>query len=189
VSKTMTQVDWISDMEGPLTPKKRGNAAGVSAIEVLIVVTMICIVAGFVSFKLIRRSNASQRQGIAVDFAKHLQTARLDSMRRQVKGVDQMAQVKVFNRKSYSIAIDADGDNQLDIPLVMNLPAEQGIEMNGPFPKTYLFDGFGQTVDSLNHRISPEPVTVSNSAGASAIKFSEVGDVIVVPAVKLTAKK
>lgn len=171
------------------THKKLGNAAGVSAIEVLIVVAMVCIVAGFVSFKLISGNNASQRQSTAVDFANHLQKARLDSIRRQVKDLDQMAQVKVFNRKSYSVAIDADGDNQLDIPLVMNLPAEQGIEMNGPFPKTFVFDGFGQTVDSLNRPISPEPVTVSNSAGASAIKFSQTGDVIVVPAVKLTAKK
>jgi hypothetical protein len=100
-----------------------------------------------------------------------------------------MAQVKIFNRKSYSLAIDADGDNQLDIPLVMNLPAEQGIEMNGPFPKTFIFDGLGQTVDSLSHRVTPEPITVSNSAGTSAIKFSETGDVIVVPAVKLAANK
>lgn len=163
--------------------------AGVSAVEILIVIAMLCIVGGFVVLKLIRGNNASSRQTTAVDFANHLQKARLDSMRRQVKEIDQMAQVKVFNRKSYSMAIDADGDNQLDIPLVMNLPAEQGIEMNGPFPKTFIFDGFGRTVDSLNRPVTPEPVTVSNSAGASAIKFSETGDVIVVAALKLTAKK
>lgn len=176
-------------MNAPFTHKQRIDMAGVSAIEVLILIAMLCIVGGFLALKLIRGNDATQRQSTAVDFANHLQKARLDSMRRQVKDIDQMAQVKVFNRKSYSMAIDADGDNQLDIPLVMNLPAEQGIEMNGPFPKTFIFDGFGQTVDSLNHPVSPEPVTLSNSAGASAIKFSETGDVIVVPAVKLTAKK
>jgi type II secretory pathway pseudopilin PulG len=176
-------------MDAPLTYKKFSNAAGVSAIEILIVVAMVCIVAGFVCLKLIQGNRTAYRQTTAVDFANYLQKARLDSMRRQVKEISQMAQVKVFNRKSYSIAIDADGDGQLDVPLVMNLPGEQGIEMNGPFPKTFIFDGVAQTVDSLNRRVSPEPVTLSNSAGASAVKFSETGDVIVVPALKPTATK
>lgn len=176
-------------MNAPLTNKTFSNTAGVTALEVLIVAAMACIVVGFVCLKLIRGNDASSRQSTAVDFANHLQKARLDSMRRQVKDIGQMAQVKVFNRKSYSMAIDADGDNQLDIPLVMNLPAEQGIEMNGPFPKTFIFDGVGQTVDSLNQPVIPAPVTLSNSAGSSAVKFSETGAVIVVPAVKLTAAK
>jgi len=175
-------------MNAPFT-HKQSDMSGVSAVEILIVIAMLCIVGGFLAMKLIRGNEATNRQSTAVDFANHLQKARLDSMRRQVKDLNQMAQVKVFNRKSYSLAIDADGDNQLDIPLVMNLPAEQGIEMNGPFPKTFIFDGLGQTVDSLSHRVTPEPITVSNSAGTSAIKFSETGDVIVVPAVKHGAKK
>ena len=176
-------------MNAPFTHKQSTDMAGVSAVEILIVIAMLCIVGGFLAMKLIRGNDATNRQSTAVDFANHLQKARLDSMRRQVKDIDQMAQVKVFNRKSYSIAIDADGDNQLDVPLVMNLPAEQGIEMNGPFPKAFIFDGLGQTVDSLSHPVTPEPITVSNSAGTSAIKFSETGDVIVVPAVKLTSNK
>jgi type II secretory pathway pseudopilin PulG len=171
------------------TPKKFSNASGVSAIEVVIVLAMLGIVVGFACLKLIHENNASNRQTTAVDFANHLQKARLDSIRRQVKDISQMAQVKVFNRKSYSMAIDGDGDNQLDVPLVMNLPADQGIELNGPFQKTFIFDGFGQTVDSQNQRVIPEPVTLSNSAGASAVKFSETGEVIVVPAVKLLAAK
>lgn len=176
-------------MYGPPTPTKFISASGVSAVEVLIVVAMLGIVAGFACLKLIRGNNATNRQSTAVDFANHLHKARLDSMRRQVKDISQMAQVKVFNRKSYSMAIDGDGDNQLDVPLVMNLPAEQGIEMNGPFPKTFIFDGLGQTIDSQNQRVTPEPVTLSNSAGASAVKFSETGEVIVVPTVKLRAAK
>lgn len=176
-------------MNEPLTQQRLNDAAGLSAIEVLIVLAMVCVIAGFVCFKLIQGNRTTYRQSTAVDFANFLQKARLDSMRRQVDDINQMAQVKVFNRRSYSIAIDADGDGQLDIPLVMNLPAEQGIEMNGPFPKTYIFDGLGQTVDPLNRRISPQPVTLSNSSGASAVKFSETGDVTVVPAVKLMAAK
>jgi type II secretory pathway pseudopilin PulG len=176
-------------MDAPLTQTRFSNAAGISAIEVLIVIAMVCIVVGFACLKLVQGNRSTSRQSTAVDFANYLQKARLDSMRRQVNDLSQMAQVKVFNRKAYSIAIDADGDSQLDIPLVMNLPAEQDIEMKGPFPKTFIFDGQGQTVDSLNHRVLPEPVTISNGSGASAVKFSETGEVIVVAALKPAATK
>lgn len=157
--------------------------------ELLLVFAMISVVAGFVLVNYAQGKDTVVRTKTATDLANYLQKARLDSMRRRVNDFNQMAQVKVFNRRSYSISIDADGDGQLDIPLVMNLPAEQGIEMDGPFPKTYIFDGLGQTVDSLSHRISPNTVTVSNSSGASAIKFSETGEVVVVPALKPAATK
>jgi hypothetical protein len=160
------------------------NAPGFSVIELLLVIAMVSVIAGFLMVSWVRGDRAADRANTAVEIANCLQKARLDSMRRQVRDINQMAQVKVFNRRSYSIAIDADGDGQLDIPLVMNLPAEQGVEMNGPFPKTFIFDGLGQPVDSLNRRISPELVTVSNSSGVSAVKFSETGEVIVVPAIK-----
>jgi type II secretory pathway pseudopilin PulG len=170
-------------------PLRKANRRGFSAFEILIGAAIILVIAGFILVKLVQGNRTTSRQSTAVDFANYLQKARLDSMRRQVTDLNQMAQVKVFNRKAYSIAIDADGDGQLDIPLVMNLPAEQGIEMNGPFPKTFIFDGQGQTVDSLNHRVAPDPVTLSNGSGASAVKFSETGEIIVVPALKPAATK
>ena len=160
------------------------NARGFSVTDLLLVSAMVLVIAGFAVVSLVRGNRTGNRSNTAAEIAGYLQKARLDSMRRKATDVSQMAQVKVFNRRSYSIAIDADKDGQLDIPLVMNLPADQGIEMNGPFPKTFIFDGLGQTVDSLNHRISPQPVTLSDSSGASAIEFSETGDAIVVPAVK-----
>jgi hypothetical protein len=61
--------------------------------------------------------------------------------------------------------------------------------MNGPFPKNYIFNWQGQTVDSQNNRVEPQPLTVGSSSGASAIKFLEDGKVVVVPAVKLTASR
>jgi hypothetical protein len=176
-------------MSLPPTANKLRDTAGVSTFELMIVVAMMCVIAGFIFLKLIRGNQVNDRQQAAVTFANYLQKARLDSMRRQVTDINQMAQVRVFDRRSFSIAIDADGDNQLDIPLVMNQPPEQGIEINGPFPKAFIFNGQGRTVDSLNNSASPEPITLSNSAGSSAVKFSETGEVIVVPAVKLTAAK
>jgi hypothetical protein len=147
---------------------------------------MLCVIVGFAVFNLIKGNQNNSRQNITIDFANHLQKARLDSMRRQAKDINEMAQVKVFNRKSYSIAVDGDGDGQLDVPLVMNLPSEQDVGINGPFPKTFIFDGFGQPVDQSNRRASPQQVIFSNSSGASAVRFSETGEVTVAPAVKLT---
>lgn len=170
-------------------PLKNSHPRGFSLLELLIVVAMISVISGFAVLNYVQGSRAVSRTNAAVELANHLQKARNDSMRRRPKDVDQMAQVKVFNRRFYSVAVDGDGDGYLDIPLVMSFPEEQGVEIKGPFPKTFIFDSLGQTVDSQNQRISAHPVTVSNSSGASAITFSETGKVIVVPAVKVTAAK
>ena len=162
---------------------------GVSATELLLVVAMISVVAGFVVMSLVRGRRTGDRTRTAVELANYLNKARFDSMRRGARDVNQMAQVKVFNRRFYSIAIDGDNDGQLDIPLVMTLPEDQGVGINGPFPKTYIFDELGQTVDAQNSRVTPPPMTVGNGSGASAIKFGDDGKITVVPALKATAAR
>lgn len=164
------------------------NARGFSVPELLLVMAMIAVIAGFAVVSLVRGNRTADRTNTAVELANYLQKARLDSMRRSAKDINQMAQVKIFNRRFYSLAIDGDNDGYLDVPLVMSLPEQPGVEINGPFPKTYIFDWQGQTVDSQNHRLAPAPMTIGNSSGASAIKFSDDGTITVVPAVKLTAR-
>jgi prepilin-type N-terminal cleavage/methylation domain-containing protein len=163
--------------------------SGFSVTELLLVLAMISVVAGFVVVSLVRGNRAAARTNTAVEIAGYLQKARTDSMRRNAKDPGQMAQVKIFNRKFYSLVIDGDGDGNLDIPLVKSLPDQPGIEINGPFPKTYIFNWQGQTVDSQNNQVTPQPLTVGNSSGASAIKFSDEGKIVVLPAVKLTASR
>jgi type II secretory pathway pseudopilin PulG len=170
-------------------PPLKQKQSGFSVTELLLVVAMISAVGGFVVLSLVRGNRAAYRTDTAVEIAGYLQKARVDSMRRNPKDLAQMAQVKIFNRKFYSLVIDGDGDGNLDIPLVKSLPEQGGIEINGPFPKTYIFDSQGQTVDSQNNRVTPQPLTVGNGSGASAIKFSDDGKIVVVPAVKLTASK
>ena len=164
------------------------NARGFTVTELLLVVAMILVVGGFFLVSLVRGKRAAYRANTAVEIANYLQKARLDSMRRNTRDVSQMAQVKIFNRRFYSIAVDGDNDGYLDVPLVMSLPEQPGVGFNGPFPKTYIFDGQGQTVDSQNQRVAPAPMTVGDSSGASAIKFSDDGKITVVPAVKSTTK-
>jgi Tfp pilus assembly protein FimT len=167
-------------MDASLTSKP----GGFSVLELAIAAAMVAVIAGFVLVNYVQGHRAIVRTKTATDFASYLQKARLDSMRRHVTDVNQMAQVKVFNRKFYSVAIDADGDGNLDAPLVLTVPAEEDVAITGPFPKLYIFDSRGLTVDSRNYPITPEPITVSNNAGASAIKFSENGNILVVAALK-----
>jgi prepilin-type N-terminal cleavage/methylation domain-containing protein len=166
----------------------KDTARGFSITELLLVMAMISVVGGFALLSVIRGNRAAHRTGTAVEIANYLQKARLDSIRRRAKDVNQMAQVKIFNRKFYSIAIDGDNDGYLDVPLVMTLPEESGVEINGPFPKTFIFDWQGQTVDLQDHRVASAPMTIGNSSGASAIKFSDDGTITVVPAVKLMSQ-
>ena len=175
-------------MKAPLIPKKLKNAAGLSAFELLLVIAIVSVIAGFVVVSLVRGNRAAYRTSTAVEIATSLQKARIDSMRRNARDLNQMAQVKIFNRRFYSIAIDGDADGNLDVPLVKSLPEETEVEINGPFPKTYIFNWQGQTVDSQNNRVAPPSVFVGNSSGASAIKFNDDGKVVVVPGVKPASK-
>jgi len=176
-------------MKAPLTHNQTRNAAGMSTMELLIVAAMIFVVAGFAFFKLVRGSSSEARAGVSNELVTYLERARRDSIRRNAKEFNQMAQVRIFNRRFYSIAIDDDGDGNLDIPLVKNLPEQAGVEINGPFPKTYVFNWQGQTVDAETNPVVPPPLTIGDSSGASAIKFSDDGRIVVLPAVKLTASR
>jgi prepilin-type N-terminal cleavage/methylation domain-containing protein len=165
------------------------NQRGFSATELLLVMAMIAVVVGFAVVSLVRGSRVTYRTTTAVEIAGYLQKARADSMRRNAKDLNQMAQVKIFNRRFYSIAIDGDGDGNLDIPLVKSLPEETGLDINGPFPKNYIFNWQGQTVDLQNNRMSPPPLTVNDHSGTSAITISDDGKIVVVPSAKLAAAK
>jgi len=171
----------------PFLPKQRGNEAGLTKVELLIVVAMISVVIGFAVCKLLRGPAPVGRATVSRDLAGYLEKARSDSMRRNATEVSQMAQVKIFNGKFYSVAIDANGDGQLDIPLVMSFAADQGVEFKGPFPKTFIFDGNGQNVDLDNRPIPFQPLILSDGSGNTAVKMSETGQAVVVPAVKLSA--
>ena len=176
-------------MKAPLTPKKLSSAAGLSAFELVLVIAIVSMIAGFAVFSLLRGNHTAYRTSAAVEIAGYLQKARSDSMRRNARDLNQMAQVKIFNRKFYSIAIDGDGDGNLDVPLVKNLPAQAEVEINGPFPKTYIFNWQGQTVDPQNNRVAPPSIVIGNSSGASAIKFNGDGKVVVVPGVKVLSAR
>ena len=162
---------------------------GFSVTELLLVLAMISVIVGFALVSIVRGNRAAYRTTTAVEIAGYLQKARADSIRRNAKDLNQMAQVKIFNRRFYSIAIDGDGDGNLDVPLVKSLPEQTDVQINGPFPKTYIFNWQGQTVDLRNNPVAPLAIVVGNGSEASAIKFNDDGKVVVVSGVKLASIK
>ncbi len=165
------------------------NSRGFTKLELLIILAMVTVIGGFIFMTLFRGDRVTYRTTTAIEIGNYLQKARADSMRRDAHDSKQMAQVKIFNRRFYSVAFDDDGDGNLDVPLVKSLPEEGGVEIEGPFPKTYIFNWQGVTVDSQNNRVAAPVVVVGNSVGASAIKFSEEGEISVIPAAKFTSAK
>jgi hypothetical protein len=174
-------------MKAPLTQTNFANAAGVTKIELLIVATMVLVIAGFAFFKLRGSSGVEGRTHVSRELAVYLEKARSDSMRRNPTDINEMAQLKIFNGRFYSVAIDANSDGHLDTPLVMTFPAEQGLEFKGPFPRTFIFDGQGRNVDLENHAVPFQPLILSDSSGNTAVKLSETGQAEIVPSVKLSA--
>jgi type II secretory pathway pseudopilin PulG len=171
-------------VNAPLNQNKLKNQAGFTVFEAAIVTAMVAVVLGFVLVSFVRAGRNVDRTSAVMEIANYLQKARFDSMRRNARDVKQMAQVKIFNRRFYSVAIDADNDGNLDVPIVKSLPEQMGVEIEGPFPKTYIFDWLGQTVDQDNHRVPPPLIVVGNSSGANSIRFDNEGKVVVGPAVK-----
>jgi hypothetical protein len=162
---------------------------GILIVELLTLATMCTIVIGFAVMHFVRGNRTNHRTSSSTGLANYLRRARHDSITRKPTDIEQMAQVKVFNGRYYSVAIDANGDGYLDIPLVLTLPIEHKLQIQGPFPKTFIFDRFGHTVDSTKRRVPFEPVILGDDSGATAVKFSEIGEVQVIPAIKLTAAR
>ena len=124
------------------------------------------------------------RSGAAQQFANYLQMARSDSMRRRATDA-QMAQVTILNDNFYEVRLDADGNGVLDAPRVVSL-AEQKLMINGPFPRTFMFDSTGKAVDASRNAINATAVTFGNRSGKSAVTVSDTGKATFV---ELSAKK
>jgi hypothetical protein len=101
-------------MNAPLTLKNPSHA-GLSAFDLLLFIAVVSMIAGFLVFSLVRGNSSTYRTTTAVEIAGYLQKARSDSMRRNATDLNQMSQVKIFNRRFYSIAIDSDSDGNLDV--------------------------------------------------------------------------
>jgi hypothetical protein len=99
-----------------------------------------------------------------------------------------MAQVTVLNESFYSLTVDENGDGVLDAPRVVSLH-EQQLTIDGPYPRTYMFDRTGKAVDSSGNAIQQTVVTFANRSGKSVVKVSDDGQAAPSPSQGDNSKK
>jgi prepilin-type N-terminal cleavage/methylation domain-containing protein len=163
-------------MDAPLTNSRFASTRGFSVLELLIVVSMISVLAGFALMQVAGARRVMARENAARQFAAFLEQARVDSLRRHPMSSGQMGQISLVNSTFYTVAIDADGDNILDPPRVISLPADSGLQFNGPLPRTIYFNWRGRTVDAAGAIAVPNFVTISSSpSNLSKIELTTAG--------------
>lgn len=164
-------------MKAPLPQKNLSNDAGVTVLEVLIVLTMIAVISGFALMRIVRARQIMIRANAAQEFVGYLEKARLDSVRRRpLPTTAEMAQVSIVNANYYSVTIDADGNGTLDAPKVIRLPVNTDLQFNGTFPRTIYFDWRGRTVNSSGTITTASAITISSATyGSTSINLSDAG--------------
>jgi type II secretory pathway pseudopilin PulG len=162
----------------PTSAKKIGSQ-GFSTVELLIVVVIILIVITYTLTTVVRGQKPAARSNAARQLANYLEQARNDSVRRRAATSSQMAQVTILNDKYYSVMLDANGDGALDTPVVINLN-DQRVNLNGPFPRTFMFDLGGKPVDVNANVVHPSPIAVANSSGVTSVRISDAGQPVTV---------
>ena len=147
---------------------------GFATVDFLIVAVIILIVITYAWTAVTQAQRWQAREGAAQQFASFLERARSDSMRRRATDAKQMAQITVLNEKFYSVTIDENGDGALDVPRVINLQ-DQELTIGGPFPRTFMFDRNGKSLDNAGNAASATTVTIGNRSGKSVVKVSDDG--------------
>jgi type II secretory pathway pseudopilin PulG len=167
------------EMKAPLTQKQINGAAGFSLFELLIVVTIVIVVAGFALMQIVRARDVIVRENATRQLATFIEKARLDSLRRHPMNSPQMAQISLLNATSYTVTTDANYDGTLDVPRMLRLPPGSNLQFNPPFPRTIYFNWRGRTVDAAGAIAVPSFVTISSSpSNSSRIDLTTAGQPI-----------
>ena len=153
---------------------KSSLTAGFATVDFLIVAVIILIMVTYVSSAIMQAHRWQAREGAAQQFANYLERARSDSMRRRATDSQQMAEVTILNGNFYSVRTDENGDGVLDAPRVISLQ-EQQLTIDGPFPRTFMFDRSGNYVDSSGNALKGTYVTFANRSGKSVVQVSDNG--------------
>ena len=82
-----------------------------------------------------------------------------------------MAQITVVDAHAYNVSLDANGDGTLDPPVFVDLK-EQNLKLDGPFPRMYLFDAQGRTVDPARNPVPSASIMLFDGSGKSIINVN-----------------
>lgn len=150
------------------------SSKGVSMLDLLIVMMLAGTVMSFMMAGLGQAQKPLVLTNAAQQFSSYVQQARSDSKKLHATTAPQMAQVTILNDRYYTVTLDSNGDGALDPPMVVSLE-ERRVRMDGPFPRTFMFDWLGRTFDP-NQNMMPAPaVTFANAdqSGKTVVKFAD----------------
>ena len=152
-------------MTAPLIHKHLESDSGFSVLELLIVVAMISVTAGFVVMQVARARQVMARENAAQQLVVFLEKARVDSVRRRPETVAQMAQVTILNSNFYSVTTDSTGDGTLDPPQVITFPVDSNLRFQPPYPRTIYFNWRGRIVDAGGNLANSSYLKISSTTG------------------------
>ena len=152
------------------SPTNRNGSAGFSVLDMMIVVVIVAIIVTYVLGQIRTIQRPLARTNAATRLTAYVQTARSDSIRRHASEINRMAQISVVDAHGYNVSLDANGDGNLDPPVFVDLK-DQKLKIDGPFPRMYMFDAQGRTVDPSRNPITSGSITLSNGSGKSVINL------------------
>jgi Tfp pilus assembly protein FimT len=156
----------------PNTERAKSSAsAGFSVLDMMIVVVIVAIIVTYVLGQIRTIQKPLARTNAATRLTAYVQTARSDSIRRHANEITRMAQITVVDAQGYNVSLDANGDGNLDPPVFVDLK-DQKLKIDGPFPRMYMFDAQGRTVDPSRNPITSGSITLSNGSGKSVINLT-----------------
>ena len=163
-------------MQRPNTNLSARN--GFTLIDLLIVGTVLAVVVSIALPVVLHAQRTLVRANAVQEFSGFIQQARSDSKKLHAVAPAQMAYITILNERYYYVVADGDGNGALDPPVVINLE-ERNIRMDGPFPRTFLFDQLGRVVDQ-NQNLMPLPVVqFLDEKGKTSVRFDSAGQPVI----------
>jgi prepilin-type N-terminal cleavage/methylation domain-containing protein len=162
--------------------KTTHTGGGFSAIELLVVVTILSVVTGF-GLMGIKNAKASIRlSGAAREYASYIERARVHSIRSHANEASERANVAINeNQSSYNVNLDLDGDGVLD---TRTIPLPGGVTFKTV--ETIAFDWRGRTWNTaggLTRSNAQVSIVLQNEIGTASVDVTGSGDVTIDSAV------
>jgi hypothetical protein len=141
-------------------------------VDLLMVVMLIGAITSFMLTSFGKAQRSLRLTNVTQEFTAHLKQAQVDSKKLHATTAAQMAQITILNDRYYMVVRDTNDDGKLDPPMVVGLE-DRRVRMNGPFPRTVMFDWLGRAVDA-DQKVLPSPsVTFTSEAGKITIPLAD----------------
>ena len=158
------------------SPKRR--LGGFSAVELLVMATIISIITAFGLLGITRARASVRLSGAAREYASYIEKARIFSIRSHADNAAERATVAIKDGKSsYDVTMDLDGDGGMDTRTV-NLPSGISFET----VETIGFDWRGRTwntVDGVTSSNAQVSIRLVSSDDSVSIDVTGSGDITI----------